>query len=38
MKGNIKQWVRNYDICKRNKGELIAPLGLLESLPIPEQV
>lgn len=38
MKGNIKQWVRNCDTCQRDKKESIASPGLLEALPIPEQV
>lgn len=38
MKGMIKQWVRNCDICQKNKEESIAPPGLLEPLPILDQV
>ncbi|XP_026382523.1 uncharacterized protein LOC113277692 [Papaver somniferum] len=38
MKRSIKTYIAQCDICQRNKSEDIAPPGLLQPLPIPEDV
>ncbi|GAU12466.1 hypothetical protein TSUD_229990, partial [Trifolium subterraneum] len=38
MKGTIQEFVRSCDICQRQKYMATAPGGLLQPLPIPEQV
>lgn len=38
MKSTIKEYVRNFHICKRNKVEHLWPMGLLQSIPILNQV
>lgn len=38
MKNQVKEWVKNCDTCQRNKHESISPPGLLQPLPIPEQI
>ena len=37
MKAEVKEYVRECDVCKRCKIELIPYPGLLQPLPIPEQ-
>ena len=34
----VKEWVRNCDVCQRNKADLSAYPGLLQPLPIPEKI
>ena len=34
----VKHWVRKCDVCQRNKSDLSAYPGLLQPLPIPEQI
>ncbi|GJT62229.1 retrotransposon-related protein [Tanacetum coccineum] len=34
----FKEWVRNYDVCQRNKSDLSAYPGLLQPLPIPDKI
>jgi hypothetical protein len=38
MKTNICTFVVECDVCQRNKGETIKPLGKLQSLPIPPTI
>lgn len=38
MKAQIKTMVRECDTCQRNEYEAISPPGLLEPLPVPENV
>lgn len=38
MRKQVKQWVRDCDICQRYKPDLSAYPGLLQPLPIPTQV
>ena len=38
MRGDIKKYVQQCDICQRNKYDTLAPGGLLQPLPIPAQV
>ena len=38
MKGTIQEYVRSCDICQRQKYMATAPGGLLQPLPIPEQI
>ena len=37
MKKDIKKHVKECDTCQRQKVENLAPMGLLQPLPIPEQ-
>ncbi|WVY89402.1 hypothetical protein V8G54_034916 [Vigna mungo] len=38
MKKDIKEWVQQCTVCQRNKAETLAPIGLLQPLPILTQV
>jgi hypothetical protein len=38
MKADIKNFIKECDICQRNKNETIHPAGLLQPLPIPTKV
>ena len=38
MKGSIKKYIRECDICQRSKYETTRPAGFLQPLPIPGQV
>ena len=38
LKVRVKEWVKQCDICQRNKYEQQFPSGLLQPLPIPMQV
>ena len=38
MKNCVKRYIRECDICQRSKYEATKPAGLLQPLPIPEQV
>ena len=38
MKGTVQEFVRNCDICQRQKYMASSPGGLLQPLPIPEQI
>ena len=38
MKTRVKEWVRQCDVCQRNKYDQQLPPGLLQPLPIPTQV
>lgn len=38
MKKTIKEFVLSCDICQRHKYEATTPAGLLQPLPIPEQI
>lgn len=38
IKDNIKQFIKECDICQKNKMVNLVPAGLLHPLPIPEQV
>lgn len=38
MRDDIMQFVRNCEICKKNKVDSLKPAGLLQPLPIPQQV
>ena len=38
MKKDIYTFISECDICQRNKGELIRPLGTLQPLPIPTSI
>jgi len=38
MKEDVKQFVQACDICQRQKYSTTSPGGLLQPLPIPEQV
>jgi hypothetical protein len=38
MKDDIKNFIKEYDICQRNKNETIHLAGLLQPLPIPTKV
>ncbi|GKA27703.1 putative mitochondrial protein [Tanacetum coccineum] len=38
LKKMVKQWVRDCDICQRQKPDLSAYPGLIQPLPIPERV
>jgi len=38
MKGSVKEYIRQCDPCHRSKYENTFPAGLLQPLPIPEQV
>ena len=38
MKKDIYHFISECDICQRNKGELIKPLGILQPLPIPASI
>ena len=35
---DVRNYVRSYDICQRNKVDLNSPAGLLQPLPIPEAI
>ena len=35
MKSDLKQFVRNCDVCQRIKSDTKSPVGLLQPLPIP---
>ena len=34
----VKRFIRECDVCQRNKAEQTSPAGLLQSLPIPNQI
>nr|GFB42783.1 hypothetical protein [Tanacetum cinerariifolium] len=34
----VKEWVRNCDVCQRNKSDLSGYPGLLQPLPIPDKI
>ena len=34
----VKEWVRQCDVCQRNKYDQQLPNGLLQPLPIPTQI
>ena len=34
----VKEWVRQCDVCQKNKYDTQLPSGLLQSLPIPSQI
>ncbi|TQD92478.1 hypothetical protein C1H46_022039 [Malus baccata] len=38
MKRNIKEWVAECRTCQQNKYETISPPGLLQPLPLPQQI
>ncbi|GJV14756.1 putative mitochondrial protein [Tanacetum coccineum] len=38
MRNQIKQFIRDCNVCQRNKPELVPYLGLLQPLPIPQGV
>lgn len=38
MKKAVRAYVQECEICQRNKGENISPTGLLQPLPIPNQI
>ena len=38
MKNSVRTYIKNYDVCQRSKWENIHPAGILQPLPIPEQV
>ena len=38
MKKQVQQFVTTYETCPRNKHETTSPTGLLQPLPIPDQV
>ena len=38
MKGDIMRFVQNYDVCQHQKYLTTTPKGLLQPLPIPNQV
>jgi hypothetical protein len=38
MQWQLRTFIRNCDICQRHKAEATKPAGLLQPLPIPEQV
>lgn len=38
MKKIVREYVRSCKVCQRNKRETVAPLGLLQPLPIPNQI
>ena len=38
MKKDIYRFISEFDICQRNKGELIKPRGTLQPLPIPTSI
>lgn len=38
MKADVKRYVESCDTCERNKTEALSPVGLLQPLPIPNQI
>ena len=38
MRAFIKQYIRECETCQRNKSENVSPAGLLQPLPIPQQI
>ncbi|WP_254554272.1 integrase zinc binding domain-containing protein, partial [Salmonella enterica] len=38
LKKMVKQWVRDCDVCQRQKQDLSAYPGLIQTLPIPEKI
>ena len=38
MKGDIRRFVAECDVCQQNKFETIAPPGLLQLLPLPQRI
>jgi hypothetical protein len=38
MKQEVRNFVTEYDVCQRNKGEIVKSLGTLQPLPIPPAI
>lgn len=38
LRGDVRQFVRECDVCQRNKADLRKPAGLLTPLPIPDTI
>lgn len=38
MRQDILNYIQRYDVCQRNKYEMLTLAGLLKPLPIPDQV
>jgi len=38
MRGQVKDFIKNCDVCQRHKSENLTPRGLLQPLPIPEKI
>jgi hypothetical protein len=37
MRGQVKDFIKNCDVCQRHKSENLTPRGLLQSLTIPKK-
>jgi len=38
IRKHIEEYVQKFDVCKRNKYQILSPIGLLQPLPIPKHI